>query len=212
MAERRLDSTPDARLSTRGLAAARKAARMTPKIVGSKPHPFGGFGGPATIPRDIPFSATVEPRGLLLRENVFIENFETPTCRPKPPSIQWILRTGTRPNSGTTLFRVARVFSSEGTLNSDRCQCIHDVYCTKGGNMLENVRTFLRQVTELGLLLVALAVVLQILFGSAVPFVGGDVVGNITALVATLGQQGLVGLIALAVIVYLFQRRGAAGI
>ncbi|NRA08323.1 MAG: hypothetical protein HRU02_09175 [Myxococcales bacterium] len=78
--------------------------------------------------------------------------------------------------------------------------------------MLENVRTFLRQVTELGLLLVALAVVLQILFGSAVPFVGGDVVGNITALVATLGQQGLVGLIALAVIVYLFQRRGAAGI
>ena len=78
--------------------------------------------------------------------------------------------------------------------------------------MLENVRTFLRQVTELGLLLVALAVVLQILFGSAVPFVGGDVVGNITALVASLGQQGLVGLIALAVIVYLFQRRGAVGV
>ncbi|MEE2672655.1 MAG: hypothetical protein VX466_02595 [Myxococcota bacterium] len=73
--------------------------------------------------------------------------------------------------------------------------------------MLDQVRGFLRTATELGLLLVALAVVLQILFGTAVPFVGGDVVGNITGLIASLGQQGLVGLIALLVIVYLFQRR-----
>ena len=73
--------------------------------------------------------------------------------------------------------------------------------------MLEQVRAFLRTATELGLLLVALAVVLQILFGSAAPFFGGDVVGNITTLIASLGQQGLVGLIALLVIVYLFQRR-----
>jgi len=73
--------------------------------------------------------------------------------------------------------------------------------------MLEQVRSFLRTATELGLLLVALAVVMQILFGSAVPFVGGNVVGNITSLIGTLGQQGLVGLISLLVIVYLFQRR-----
>ena len=73
--------------------------------------------------------------------------------------------------------------------------------------MLDQVRGFLRTATELGLLLVALAVVLRILFGTAVPFVGGDVVGNITGLIASLGQQGLVGLIALLVIVYLFQRR-----
>jgi len=73
--------------------------------------------------------------------------------------------------------------------------------------MLEQVRSFLRTATELGLLLVALAVVMQILFGSAVPFVGGNVVGNITDLIGTLGQQGLVGLISLLVIVYLFQRR-----
>lgn len=73
--------------------------------------------------------------------------------------------------------------------------------------MLDQVRGFLRAATELGLLLVALAVVMQLLFGSAVPFVGGNVVGNITDLIASLGQQGLVGLIALLVIVYLFQRR-----
>ena len=73
--------------------------------------------------------------------------------------------------------------------------------------MLDQVRGFLRNATELGLLLVALAVVMQLLFGAAVPFVGGNVVANITDLIASLGQQGLVGLIALLVIVYLFQRR-----
>ena len=73
--------------------------------------------------------------------------------------------------------------------------------------MLEQIRAFLRTATELELLLVALAVVAQILFGEAVPFVGGNVVGNITSLIAALGQQGLVGLIALLVIAYLFQRR-----
>ena len=75
--------------------------------------------------------------------------------------------------------------------------------------MMQTVRLWLREVTELGLLLVALAVVLQILFGTAVPFIGGDVVGNITALVSQLGNNGLVGLITIAIILYLFQRRTA---
>ncbi len=73
--------------------------------------------------------------------------------------------------------------------------------------MMNNVRVWLREVTELGLLLVALAVVLQILFGSAIPFIGGDVVGNITTLVGKLGNDGLVGLISIGIILYLFQRR-----
>ncbi len=75
--------------------------------------------------------------------------------------------------------------------------------------MLESVKVWLRQLTELGVLLVALAIVLQILFGNPLPFIGGDVVGNLTGLIAGLGDQGLVGLIALGVILYLFQKRGA---
>ena len=78
--------------------------------------------------------------------------------------------------------------------------------------MLENVKMWLRQVTELGTLLVALAIVLQILFGQPIPFVGGDVVGNITGLIGTLGDNGLVGLIALAIIVYLFQKRSGVAV
>ena len=75
--------------------------------------------------------------------------------------------------------------------------------------MLESVKGWLRQFTELGVLLVALTIVLQILFGNPLPFIGSDVVANLTGLIAGLGDQGLVGLIALGVILYLFQKRGA---
>ena len=91
---------------------------------------------------------------------------------------------------------------------SDRWES--DPFPKGGGTMIQNVRVWLREVTELGLLLVALAVVLQLLFGSSIPFIGGDVVGNITSLVGQLGQNGLVGLISVAIILYLFQRRPSA--
>ena len=57
----------------------------------------------------------------------------------------------------------------------------------------------------------ALGVVLGILFGPNVAFLGGDIVGNLTKLIATLGENGLVGLIALGVILYLFQKKRAMG-
>lgn len=72
--------------------------------------------------------------------------------------------------------------------------------------MLENVKNGLRQLTEMGLLLIALGIVLQILFGASVPFIGGNIVGNLTSLIALLGDNGLVGLIALTIILYLFQK------
>jgi ABC-type enterochelin transport system permease subunit len=50
-------------------------------------------------------------------------------------------------------------------------------------------KSFLGQVTEIGFLLIALGVVAGILTGGSVPFMG-DVVGNITAFVKTLGDNG----------------------
>lgn len=73
--------------------------------------------------------------------------------------------------------------------------------------MLDKVKRFLGQITELGLLLIALAIVAQILFGSAVPFIGGDVTGNLIDLIRSLGDNGLVGLIAVAIILWLFAKR-----
>ncbi len=73
--------------------------------------------------------------------------------------------------------------------------------------MLDTVKNWLRQVAEVGLMLIAAAVVLEIIFGAGVPFLGVSILGNITALSAQLGSQGLVGLISIAVIILLYNRR-----
>ncbi len=72
--------------------------------------------------------------------------------------------------------------------------------------MLNSAKNFLREVVQRGLLLIAVAVVLQVIFGSVVPFVGGDIIGNLTGVITTLGDGGLVGLISVGIILYLLQR------
>ena len=72
--------------------------------------------------------------------------------------------------------------------------------------LLDSIISAVKKLTEVGIAVVALAVVLQVIFGSGVAFIGGDVVGNITAIVANLGSSGLVGLAAVAVLYSIFQR------
>ena len=71
---------------------------------------------------------------------------------------------------------------------------------------LQELKRWLGEITEIFLLLIAVGITVEILFGSAVPFFGG-VVANLTALLSTLGENGLVGLIALSIILYLFYRK-----
>ena len=73
---------------------------------------------------------------------------------------------------------------------------------------LQELKKWLGEITEIALLLVALGIVIEILFGQAVPFFGG-IVANLTTLLNTLGENGLVGLIALAIILFLFYRKKA---
>jgi len=72
---------------------------------------------------------------------------------------------------------------------------------------LKTATDWLKQLIEAGVALLALAVVVQIIFGSAAPFLPGDVVGNIVAVTAQLGSQGLVGLVAIWVLVHVFNRK-----
>lgn len=72
--------------------------------------------------------------------------------------------------------------------------------------LFKTTRTYLGEVTEIGFLLIALGVVAGILTGDHVPFLG-NVVGNITALVKSLGDNGLVGLMSLGMIGWVFTRR-----
>ena len=73
--------------------------------------------------------------------------------------------------------------------------------------MVDQMIGYVKKFTEAGLALLALGIVMQIIFGKAVPFVGGDIVGNITSIVATLGAQGVVGLAAVGVIYAIFNRQ-----
>ncbi len=76
-------------------------------------------------------------------------------------------------------------------------------------SFFKDVKKWLAEITEISLLLIALAIAVEILFGSSIPFFGG-VVANITGLLSTLGDNGLVGLIALGIIIFLFNRRREA--
>ena len=72
--------------------------------------------------------------------------------------------------------------------------------------MLDNIVGWIKKATEAGVSLIALAIVLQIIFGGTVPFIGGDIIGTLTGIVAQLGAQGLVGLVAAAVLYKIFQK------
>ena len=72
----------------------------------------------------------------------------------------------------------------------------------------QEIRKWLGEITEIFLLLIAIGIAVEILFGKAVPFFGG-IVANLTALINTLGENGLVGLIALSIILYLFSKKKA---
>ena len=74
--------------------------------------------------------------------------------------------------------------------------------------MLDKAVGWMRSLTEAGIALIALAVVLQIIWpgAAAIPFIGVDIVGNVLALVAKLGAEGLVGLVALWVLWGIYSR------
>ena len=73
---------------------------------------------------------------------------------------------------------------------------------------LEEIKRWLGEIVEIALLLVAIGIIFEILFGTSVQFFGG-IIPNLTVLLNTLGDNGLVGLIALSIILWLFYRKGA---
>jgi hypothetical protein len=72
--------------------------------------------------------------------------------------------------------------------------------------MFDQANKTIKSITEIGIALLALAIVASLLVGSSNMAFLGDVVGNITSLVSQLGSAGLSGLIALGVVLWLFQK------
>ena len=69
---------------------------------------------------------------------------------------------------------------------------------------LNNIRDIIGSLTGIIVSLVALGVAAGVVFGGGVPFVGG-VLDNLLGLVNTLGGEGLVGLIVLAVLLDMYR-------
>ena len=69
-----------------------------------------------------------------------------------------------------------------------------------GEYMLDKITSGVSAATAVAMSLIGLAIMLQIVFGGAVPFLGGDVIGTIIGIVSQLGDAGLVGLISAAVL------------
>lgn len=72
--------------------------------------------------------------------------------------------------------------------------------------MLDNAKKWISSLTEIGIGLLALAIVASLLVGAGNMSFLGDVVGNITSLVSQLGSAGLAGLISLGVVLWLFNK------
>ena len=67
-------------------------------------------------------------------------------------------------------------------------------------NMWKNVTDTIGHISNVALSLIWLSIVLEVVFGSAVPFLSLGVIGNISAIISDLGSQGLIGLITLGIL------------
>ena len=66
--------------------------------------------------------------------------------------------------------------------------------------LMDNVTGWIRKLTEAGVAAIALAVVVQVIFGSAVAFLPGDVIATLTGIISSLGVPGFVGLLEAALL------------
>ena len=73
-------------------------------------------------------------------------------------------------------------------------------------NVMNKVTTFLGGLTTILLSFVSLSILAEVIFGTGV--FGTNVVANVMELVKALGDGGFVGLIALVILIQVFQKKG----
>ena len=71
---------------------------------------------------------------------------------------------------------------------------------------ISNLKKYLRQFIELGVLLLGVSVVAEILFGPDVAFFGSQVTKNLVALLNTLGDSGIAALIVILALMIVYRR------
>ena len=71
---------------------------------------------------------------------------------------------------------------------------------------ISKITSYLNKFLEVGVLLLAVSVVAEILFGPNVPFFGSQVTNNLVSLLNNLGDQGIAALIIVFAIIFVYRR------
>ncbi len=71
---------------------------------------------------------------------------------------------------------------------------------------VSTITRYLNKFLEVGVLLLAISVVAEILFGPDVPFFGSQVTNNLINLLNNLGDQGIAALIIVFAVIFVYRR------
>jgi len=73
-------------------------------------------------------------------------------------------------------------------------------------SLIFKTKGYLNKFLELGILLLAVSVIAEILFGPNVPFFGSQVTSNLIDLLNNLGDQGIAALIIVFALIFVYRR------
>ena len=68
------------------------------------------------------------------------------------------------------------------------------------------IRSYLNKFVELGVLLLAVSIIAEILFGPNVAFFGSQVTNNLISLLNSLGEQGVAALIIVFAVIFAYRK------
>ena len=71
---------------------------------------------------------------------------------------------------------------------------------------ISKIKSYLNKFLELGVLLLAVSVIAEIIFGPNVAFFGSQVTNNLIALLHSLGQQGVAALIIVFAVIFVYRK------
>ena len=71
---------------------------------------------------------------------------------------------------------------------------------------ISKIKSYLNKFLELGVLLLAVSVIAEIIFGPNVAFFGTQVTNNLIALLDSLGEQGVAALIIVFAVIFVYRR------
>ena len=71
---------------------------------------------------------------------------------------------------------------------------------------ISKIKSYLNKFLELGVLLLAVSVIAEILFGPDVAFFGTQVTTNLISLLNSLGEQGIAALIIVFAVIYTYRK------